>query len=122
MPFNMPFELGLAVAHAKNARGAHQWFVFETKRNRIKKSLSDVDGTDPHIHGGKPRRVLVELSNALVHKRGTPTIDLLFKIYADLQKRANLLKSDYGGGSLFAARPFKDLVIAATDLAERNDQ
>ena len=27
--FNMPFELGLAVAHAKNVRDAHQWFVLK---------------------------------------------------------------------------------------------
>ena len=62
--FNMPFELGLAMASANQA-GTAKCFVFEAKEYRIGKSLSDLDGTDPYIHGGKPEGVLRELSNAL---------------------------------------------------------
>jgi hypothetical protein len=46
--FNMPFELGLAVAWAQ-AHPQHKWFVFESVRRRLNKSLSDLDGTDPYI-------------------------------------------------------------------------
>src|SRR5882724_10824004 len=50
--FNMPFELGLCVADANRKSGQKQnWFVFEAVANRLKKSLSDLDGTDPKIHG-----------------------------------------------------------------------
>jgi len=71
--FNMPFELGLAVANTKKVRGAHRWFVFEEKANRLKKSLSDLDGTDPYIHDGKPDGVLRSLANALSRTNQAPT-------------------------------------------------
>ena len=48
--FNMPFELGLAVAFATLKPNSHTWFVFETRHRRVQKSLSDLDGTDPNIH------------------------------------------------------------------------
>lgn len=50
--FNMPFELGLCVADANRREGQKQsWFVFEAVANRVDKSLSDLKGTDPKIHG-----------------------------------------------------------------------
>lgn len=116
--FNMPFELGLAVAHAKNFRGAHQWFVFETVPHRLKKSLSDVDGTDAYVHSGAPKQVLVQLSNALLRKRKTRSIGQLEDSYQKLRKAAKVIRND-SGNSLFGAKAFKDLVVAATTLAER---
>src|SRR5437588_4429091 len=53
--FNMPFELGLAVALEKTRRGRHEWLVFETQPHRVWKSLSDLAGTDEYVHGGTPR-------------------------------------------------------------------
>lgn len=50
--FNMPFELGLAVAWEKLNPGKHTWFVFEGVNYRILKSLSDLNGSDPQIHVG----------------------------------------------------------------------
>jgi hypothetical protein len=111
--FNMPFELGLAVAHANNRRGAHQWFVFEAQHHRLKKSLSDLDGTDPYIHGADPRGVLKALCNALSRTKNQPTLNELQAIYGDLIKAARAIKIDLGGGSLFEASPFKQLVILA---------
>lgn len=64
--FNMPFELGLAVAWDKLNAGQHVWFVLEAKSRRLHKSLSDLGGTDAYVHGGKPKGVFRELGNALV--------------------------------------------------------
>ena len=50
--FNMPFELGLAVAWEKLNPGQHVWFVFEARSRRLQKSLSDLGGTDVYVHGG----------------------------------------------------------------------
>ena len=47
--FNMPFELGLAVAWEMMGSGRHMWFVMEAVNYRLAKSLSDLNGTDP-IH------------------------------------------------------------------------
>lgn len=64
--FNMPFELGVLLGWLKaNGKHTHGWFVFESVKRRLQKSLSDLDGTDPHIHDGQVRGVFRELSNAL---------------------------------------------------------
>jgi hypothetical protein len=109
--FNMPFELGLVVAWAKGRRPGHQWFVFEAVPHRLKKSLSDLDGTDPYIHRGKPDGVLSEIRNALTRSRHRPALVELRSIYDDLKKAATSAKKD--GADLFEARSFADLVIAA---------
>ncbi len=116
--FNMPFELGLVVAWAKGRQPGHQWFVFEAVAHRLKKSLSDLDGTDPYVHGGTPDGVLRQLSNALTRSRHRPTLVELRNIYHDLKKAAAITKK--GGADLFAARSFADLVIAAKASADSN--
>ena len=42
--FNMPFELGLAVAWEKSNPTKHNWFVFEAKAYLVQRSLSDLNG------------------------------------------------------------------------------
>lgn len=111
--FNMPFELGLAVARQKNLRGSHQWFVFESVPHRLSKSLSDLDGTDPYIHGATPEGVLRALANALVRTRNPPSFGQLEQLYRELKTAAAKLRRDLEGGSLFEARPFRELVVLA---------
>src|SRR5437016_1104597 len=60
--FNMPFELGLAVAFHWSRSAKHTWFVLETEKWRIQKLLSDLNGTDVYIHGGTPDGVFRELA------------------------------------------------------------
>jgi hypothetical protein len=71
-----------------------------------------LDGTDPYVHGGKPEGVLRELSNALYRGKNNPTVEELREIYNDLRGAASKLKRE-DGGSLFAARPFRELVVVA---------
>lgn len=112
--FNMPFELGLAVARGRDGRRTHEWFVFEAVEHRLKKSLSDLDGTDPYIHRGTPDGLLRALCNALSRRRNPPTPGDLEEIYFKLRNAAGKLKGELRGGSLFEARPFRELVVAAT--------
>jgi hypothetical protein len=60
--FNMPFELGLAVAWEK-IRKSHTCFVMETQSYRLTKSLSDLNGTDVYIHNGTVEDVFREMGN-----------------------------------------------------------
>ena len=113
--FNMPFELGLAVAQAKARH--HRWFVFEAVNHRLKRSLSDLDGTDPHIHDGLPEDVLRALGNAL-SRSARPTPADLKSIYLALKQSAIAVKNDRGG-SLFEAGAFRDLVLIARKLARK---
>ncbi len=115
--FNMPFELGLAVAHRKEG-GTHTWFVFEEVEHRLSKSLSDLDGSAVYLHHGKPKGVLAELSNAFIRSDRQPTLDQMRAIYRGLTTAKKTILHDAGGKTLFAARPFKDLSTFASALAD----
>jgi hypothetical protein len=117
--FNMPFELGLAVAKGAALRSNHQWFLFESMSHRLNKSLSDLDGTDPYIHGNKPEGVLRALMNALVRHRNPPTLPELNRVYQEVRAAASRLKKELRGAPLFEARAFKELVFLANDIVAR---
>jgi hypothetical protein len=112
--FNMPFELGLAVASAKLDSSPHDWFVFETVHRRVSKSLSDLSGSDPHIHQGTVEGVMRELGNAFEppeHERNSVT--KMMKTYAEVSLRVNKIKMETGAQSLFEARVFRLLCTTA---------
>lgn len=117
--FNMPFELGLAVAKAEAARSHHRWFLFESEPHRLNKSLSDLDGTDPYIHANKPTGVLRALMNALVQHRAPVTMPGLESVYREVRIAASKLKKELRGAPLFEASAFKNLVILTNDIASR---
>ena len=96
---------------------AHKWFVFEARKHRLSKSLSDLDGTDPHIHNGKPRDLLTALTNVFVRSKNQPTARELGLIFTDLKKTSEIIKENLNSNSLFGARAFHDLVIAARTIA-----
>ena len=112
--FNMPFELGLAVAWARS-NPRHKWFVFEEVNRRLAKSMSDLDGTDPYIHDGTIRGVMREVCNAFV-KPNQPTVPQMMKMYRDLRRAVPKILRDAGTRSLFTARAFADLCLAAAAL------
>lgn len=114
----MPFELGLAVGWAKSNPEKHEWLVFESEPHRLAKSLSDLNGTDPHIHGGTTHGVLRAVSNAFSRHSKTPSLEdqnairgLLIGTWSQFQKQ--------GRGSLYEAAAFRDFVSAAVGIAER---
>lgn len=107
--FNMPFELGLAVAWEKTNPKRHKWFVFEEKAYRVQKSLSDLNGTDPHIHDGKVEGVLRELCNAFTRGKGQPTVPDMMKTFRAISRRAPSIIGDTGARDLFEARVFQEL-------------
>jgi hypothetical protein len=118
--FNMPFEIGLAVAHRRNKRGEkHEWFVCETKRFRLSKSLSDLDGTDPHIHEGKVLGVFRELGSIFIKSKRQPTAQQMAQIYSELRKSVPAILRQSASKSFYTAKVFKDLSVAAKISAER---
>lgn len=114
--FNMPFELGLTVGLGNSK---HSWIVCESKRHRIKKSLSDLDGTDVYIHGGTVRGVFRELCNAFVRNRRQPSVAQMMQIYRILRSNfAGILKKA-GAKDPFNARVFLDLCVLASAAADK---
>ncbi len=116
----MPFELGLCVADANRRKGQEQkWFVFEAKANRVKKSLSDLDGTDPKIHGATVRGVLGGLCNIFKRPGRQPTVPQMMQIYRGLRKNQAAILKQAGSDTLYTRRVFADLCVAASSEADR---
>jgi len=112
--FNMPTELGLTVGIGK-----HAWIVCETKRHRIKKSLSDIDGTDVYIHDGTVRGVFRELCNAFVRNRRQPSVVQMMQIYRILRFNLRGILQKAGARNPFNARVFLDLCVLASAAADK---
>lgn len=116
--FNMPFELGLAVA-LQESIARHQWVVCETRANRFEKSLSDLKGTDAYIHEGRIRGLFRELGNIFIRGVRQPTVDEMMQIYRTM--RANFARTLRlsGASSPFNARVFRDLCVLASAAADQ---
>jgi hypothetical protein len=114
--FNMPFELGLTVGLGNSK---HSWIVCESKRHRIKKSLSDLDGTDVYIHGGTVRGVFRELCNAFVRNRRQPSVAQMMQIYRILRSNFSGILRKAGARDPFNARVFLDLCVLASAAADK---
>lgn len=117
--FNMPFELGLVIGWQKAAPSGHQWFVFESSRHRLQKSLSDLNGTDPFVYGPSPEGILREIRNTLARHDMQPTADQMLEMFDALREDAvPFILKKTGASSVFEARPFAELVVLARQLAE----
>jgi hypothetical protein len=115
----MPFELGLAVGMEAHSGHPHFWYAFEARPYRALKSLSDLNGTEVYVHGGTPTGVFRCLINALARSQHRPTVVDLKAIYGDVRKAARTIQRDLVTESLYDARPFQDLVVAASMSARR---
>jgi hypothetical protein len=116
--FNMPMELGMAVAWAKLNQRDHTWFVFESQERRAQKSISDLNGTDCNIHGGTEEGVMRELCNAFVRRTRGVTVPGMLDINRELKKQVPDLMRGAGAASVFEPRIFDDLLFAATELRD----
>ena len=119
--FNMPFELGLAVAWEKSNQAKHTWFVFEAKAHRLEKSLNDLNGTDPHIHDGKVVGVMRELSNAFQRPGSQRTVPEMLKTFKTISRQSAKILEEAGARSLFEARAFQGLCYEAK-VAKRESE
>jgi hypothetical protein len=117
--FNMPFELGLVVGWQNAAPSGHDWFIFESSRHRLQKSLSDLNGTDPFIYGPTAEGILREIRNALARHGVQPTAQQMWAIFSVMKEvAAPEILGNTKASSIFEARPFADLVVVARALAK----
>ena len=116
--FNMPFELGLSVLHAGRNPAEHTWFLFESVNWRIQKSLSDLNGTDPYIHGGSVEGVFRELAKAFVRADRQPSVKKMQFLYDRLTPVMPRILTDAAATDPINARAFKDIVVFTTALAQ----
>jgi len=118
--FNMPFELGLCVSDANRREGQRQnWFVFEAVANRVDKSLSDLKGTDPRIHGATVRGVLSGLCNVFRRPRRQPTVPQMMQIYRELRKNQAAILKKAGSDTLYTRKAFVAVCVLASSEADK---
>ncbi len=116
--FNMPFELGLACAVAE-LRPPHAYVLLEKQQYRLDKTLSDVKGRDPFIHGGGVRRLIGCILDSLKSRTNNPDPEVVFRLYRNLSVVAPALKRRYRAQNLYTRSVFEELVAAGTVLATR---
>lgn len=118
--FNMPFELGLTVArYWKAVPSKHVWFVCESIEHRLLKSLSDLNGTDPSIHGGTAAGVLRELLNMFELPGAKPSLTKMLRVYEELRRRKSALLAEGGQRSIYTKPSFELLCTAAQTATEQ---
>ncbi len=114
----MPFELGITVALEKSSHPEHEWVVCESVLRRINKSLSDLDGTDAYIHGGRIKGVLREMGNAFVGTKRQPTVKEMMQVYRVLRAQLKGILRQAGAEDPFNARVFTALCVLASKAAD----
>lgn len=115
--FNMPFELGIAVALSRIDR-RHRFVMLESERHRLQTTLSDVNGFDPGIHNSTVKGII---SCALAHlatSRGNPDARTVLRIRRKLWKTVPLLKRNHGRATIYSRPIFNELVKGANLLAK----
>jgi hypothetical protein len=111
-------NLGLAVGWEKSNPSKHTWFIFEAKTYRLQKSLSDLNGSDPQIHGGQASGVMRELSNVFRRDRNQPTVPQMMSTFNAISRRVPKVLAEAGTDNLFEAGAFQDLCYEAKVAAE----
>jgi hypothetical protein len=109
--FNMPFELGLACA-LKEHTGQHDFLVLERVSHRLDKTLSDLKGVDPKIHGGSSRRAICAILEWFERPGGNPTLREVQPLDRYLARICPLLRKEHGRRDLFGRQIYGDLVAA----------
>jgi hypothetical protein len=111
--FNMPLELGLALYRARMTRGKHHISIFDRKPYQVQRSTSDVNAIDPQIHHGSPRHLMIALRNIFRQPGDVTTVPEMLASYRALKRKLPEIRKNAGGGSLFGAAVFEDIVLAS---------
>jgi hypothetical protein len=109
--FNMPFELGIAVALA--ATVGNDYVVIDTVPNRLDKALSDARGLDAEIFDGTPLGVFRALANIFHRDDFQPQPRHFRRVFGRLNTTAARLRKAFGFKSMFEAKPFSELRLLA---------
>jgi hypothetical protein len=118
--FNMPVELGMAIA-LQNLKGVeeHRCVAFVGNRRKFEKAASNLRGLDPLCHRGRPVVVLNEMFNAVIRKDRQPSKKDVLVVFKQLQNAAPEIQRRFGQETAFAPVVWKYLVLTAAGLAQK---
>ncbi len=115
--FNMPFELGMAVALSQTR--THGYYILEAQRHRVIHTLSDINLNDASIHNNNPNKIISKIFGFLGKRSGNPDIKQVKKMYQALSQVAEEAKNDYEEEDVFDRPIFLLLVSASIDLKKK---
>jgi len=116
--FNMPFELSMSVAWAQRGGGNHEWFVFESMDHRLSKSLSDLNGTDPYIHGGLWRVCFESCATLSSGRGGSQRFNRCGESTRTLGRVCRGFYVEQGRAPFTTRGSFKDICVVASASAD----
>jgi hypothetical protein len=115
--FNMPLELGMTITWANLNPSQHTWFVWESESYRLQRSASDLNGTDPHIHGGTPEGILRELCNAF-RREGMPSVPGMLHVCHFVYNNLDAILDKNGTRNPYDRSVFMELCWISKALAD----
>lgn len=120
--YNMPFELGLAVAQKRYRHSSrkHSIILLESVRHRLSTTLSDMAGYDPAIHSNRPQRLISEVLDALGTGTSDPAVTDVYRMWKRLMKAARQLKTSADRDDVYSRSLFYRLVAASAELSARS--
>lgn len=107
----MAFEAGLATALVLSG-ATHERFLLEERRYRLQVSLSDLNGTDPYVHGGTVRGLLAAVNDIFTRPDRAVRMTDVERIYRRLSRYA----TGRFGDDLYRPAAFSELVYVARQL------
>lgn len=118
--FNMPFELGIAVALSRSdpLRRRHGLVLMESRRFRIQRSLSDMNGFDPFIHNGTRGGAIRSVFEAFA-VAGAADVGAARGFVRRLSDFAERLKREHRTRTVFTRTLCNELTEAATRLRDQ---
>jgi len=116
--FNMPLELGIAVArrHVTRRRAdRHDWLLLVSAGHSYRRFLSNLAGFDPETHDETVETVVPKVIAWLANRTAvrTPTPRTILDKFPDFQAEKQRLEKDWQG-----AVPWRALLVAAEEVGK----
>lgn len=113
--FNMPFELGIAVA-INRTNSKHQFVLLESDSNRLQKTLSDLRRYDPYIHENTYDSVIAKTLEAFYVKDRKVHAREVSKVAKKVRKVAPELKAQHLQDTIYNPPVFNDIVECTLEI------
>jgi hypothetical protein len=113
--FNMPFELGIAVALQESQK--NDYVVIDTTADGLNEVMSDIRGLDVEIFDGTPMGVFRILTNIFHRDDFQPAPRDFRRVFGRLNTLADRLRTKFGYVSIFQAGAFAELRRLAGKLS-----
>ncbi len=113
--YNMPFELGIAYALTPKSP-QRKLVIFEAKRRDLLKTLTDLRGFDPKVHGMRGKKALAMIYECF----STPSLGNSEEIGRGIYRRITKLLPQFRDGrpSVFNRKSFQWLIHATAKFAK----